>query len=74
MKRYAYLVDENVGNFQRVQGEHSGSHAIGVGCYIHICTQGIFLRPSSKTWHTDPRFLLYNSALWVSGNYMKPTT
>lgn len=41
-KRYAYLVDENVGNFQRVQGEHSGSHAIGVGCYIHICTQGIF--------------------------------
>nr|DAM55992.1 MAG TPA: hypothetical protein [Caudoviricetes sp.] len=33
-----------------------------MGCYIHICTQGIFLRPSSKTWHADPRFFLYNSA------------
>ena len=27
-KRYAYLVLENVGNFQNEQGWHSGSHAI----------------------------------------------
>ena len=27
-KRYAYLVVENVGNFQNEQGWHSGSHAI----------------------------------------------
>lgn len=27
-KRYAYLVVENVGNFQNEQGLHSGSHAI----------------------------------------------
>lgn len=27
-KRYAYLVTENLGNFQRMQGGHSGSHAM----------------------------------------------
>ena len=47
-KRYAYLVLENVGNFQiRIQGWHSGSHAIAWAA-ITISVRKGFLRTSIK--------------------------
>ncbi len=55
-KRYAYLVVENVGNFQNEQGWHSGSHAMAWAA-ITTSAHWVFLRPSTKTWHSSTTLL-----------------
>ena len=56
-KRYAYLVDENLRNFQKVQGLHNGSTRIA-WTVISIFVLWVFSGPSSTAWHSRPRFFL----------------
>ena len=55
-KRYAYLVVENVGNFQNEQGWHSGSHAMAWAATITSVSR-VFSGPSTTTWYCSSTLL-----------------
>ena len=56
-KRYAYLVLENVGNFQiRIQGRHSGSHAIAWAAIVTSVSE-VSYDLQVRVWHTVHAFL-----------------
>lgn len=58
-RRYAYLVNGNLRNFYKIQGWHSGSHAIAWGCY-HICILGFSQDLHLRRGIAVPRFLYMN--------------
>lgn len=56
-KRYAYLVDENLRNFQ-MSKDSIVVLTCCVSCYITTSARWVFSGPSSKTWlHGSSRFL-----------------
>lgn len=56
-KRYAYLVDENLRNFQ-MSKDGIVVLTFCVSCYITTSARWVFSGPSSKTWlHGSSRFL-----------------
>ena len=57
-KRYAYLVLENVGNFQiRIQGWHSGSHAIAWAAIVTSVSE-VSYDLQVRVWHCGSRFFI----------------
>lgn len=57
-KRYAYSVNENVGNFHKRTRMAQRFSRLCVGCYHHICSHGYSYDLHSRRGIVSSRFLL----------------